>query len=72
MVNAKVEIISNNDTEDLQRDINEFLALMDIRQVIRMEYSMGKAQYGEIYSCIIMYIKLADIRDIKIDTILDK
>lgn len=72
MVIPKVEIFSSNDADDLQNDINEFLSDMDVRQVVSMQYSNSRNQYNQTYSCLIMYIELADVRDVKIDTVLDK
>jgi len=72
MVVPKVEIFSNGYYQDLETDINKFISVMDVRQIIKMEYSNSRHQYNETYSCLIMYIGLDDVRDIKIDTILDK
>lgn len=72
MVVPKVEIFSNSQPDDLQSDINEFLSVMDVRQIVKMEYSSAWGSSSDLHSCIIMYIGLDDVRDIKIDTILDK
>jgi hypothetical protein len=72
MIVPKVEIINSSDAHDLQNEINEFLSDMDVRQIVKMEYSNSRHQYNQTYSCLIMYIGLDDVRDIKIETVLSK
>jgi len=72
MVVPKVEVFANDSSSDLQDEINDFLSDKDVRQIVKMEYNSSYGSSSDLYSCIIMYIDLADVRDIKIDTILDK
>lgn len=67
MVNGKIKIFQTTDwIEELEDDINEFLASIDIRQVVSIKYSGTK----DSYSCMILYLEKDDLRDIKIDTVL--
>ena len=72
MVIPKVKVFDNTSALNLTNDINNFLSDKDVRQIIRLEHSCGRSEYNAIYSCLIMYIGLDDVRDIKIETVLDK
>ena len=71
MVNAKVRVLSTHYTEDLEGAVNSFLSTIDVRQIIKTEYSSAGTTSGFRYSAIIYYVDIDDIRDIKIDNILD-
>lgn len=70
MINGKVKMFNQSYITDLQNEINEFLKTIDIRQVIKMEnFAVGDAK-KRIY-CAITYVDIDDIRDVKIDNILE-
>jgi len=71
MVNAKVKIFNCNYSVDLDLEMNNFLQTIDVRQIIKTEFSAaGGGQGGYRYTTLIYYIELDDVRDIKIDSIL--
>ena len=75
MINAKVKIFNEEYPSSLESSINEFLKTIDVRQIIKTEYSssMAVSQYTTIrsHSAIIYYVELADVRDAKIDNVLE-
>lgn len=72
MINAKVKILTSGYTKDLETSVNEFLETIDIRQVVKMDFTAtGDIRQHQIY-CNITYVGIDDIRDAKIDNILDK
>jgi hypothetical protein len=75
MINAKVKIFNEDYNYSLEDEVNKFLETIDVRQIIKTEYSssMAVSQYTTIrsYSVIIYYVELADIRDVKIDNVLE-
>ena len=75
MINAKVKIFSEEYSHSLENTINVFLKTIDTRQIIKTEYSSSVAtgQYGTIrsHSVIIYYVELADVREVKIENILE-
>jgi hypothetical protein len=76
MINAKVKIFNEDYYSGLQSEINEFLKTIDVRQIIKTEYSsnMSLGQYDVMkrsFSAIIYYVEMADVRDAKIDNVLE-
>jgi hypothetical protein len=75
MINAKVKIFNEDYNYSLEDEVNKFLETIDVRQIIKTEYSssMAVSQYTTIrsYSVIIYYVELADVRDAKIDNVLE-
>lgn len=75
MIKAKVKIFNEEQAFSLERAVNNFLETIDVRQIIKTEYSnsVSSGQYNSLksYSAIIYYVDLADIREIKIDNVLD-
>lgn len=75
MINAKVKIFNEEYPSSLESSINEFLETIDVRQIIKTEYSSGASvgQYQAIRTntAIIYYVELADVRDAKIDNVLE-
>jgi len=73
MINAKVKIFNEDHTHTLEVAVNDFLQKIDIRQIIKTEYSIGVSSGPhrsiESYSAIIYYVELADIREAKIDNV---
>ena len=70
MVNAKVKIFNASTSNDLETLINDFLDKIDIRQVVKMDYQVSGDSTKRSYM-LITYIDFEDIRDIKIDNILN-
>jgi hypothetical protein len=74
MIKAKVKIFNEDYDSYLEDTVNKFLETIDVRQIIKTEYSSSMAvnQYTTIrsYSAIIYYVELADVRDAKIDNVL--
>jgi hypothetical protein len=70
MVNAKIKILSDPYYSDLEDVVNSFLATIDVRQIIKTEFSCTGNSTAFRYTAIIYYIGVDDIRDIKIDNIL--
>jgi hypothetical protein len=70
MITAKVKIFEEQFSSILQNSVNEFLSKIDIRQVVKTEYSTA---YGSrmCFSAIIYYVDFEDIRDAKIESVLD-
>jgi hypothetical protein len=75
MINAKVKIFNADYESYLEESVNKFLEKIDVRQIIKTEYSssMAVSQYNTIrsHSVIIYYVELADVRDAKIDNVLE-
>lgn len=69
-MNAKIKILSAPYYSDLEDEINSFLATIDVRQIIKTEFSSAGNSSAFRYTAIIYYIGIDDIRDIKIDNIL--
>lgn len=71
MINAKVKLFYGDYTGHLQDEINEFLQKIDVRQIIKTEYSTAASNSSYRYTVIIYYIELSDVRDIKIENVLE-
>ena len=75
MINAKVKIFNADYESYLEESVNKFLEKIDVRQIIKTEYSTGVSagQYNTIrsHSVIIYYVEYEDIRDAKIDNVLE-
>ena len=75
MVRAKVKILNADYESYLEDSVNQFLETIDVRQIIKTEYSSSMAanQYNTIrsHSVIIYYVELADVREAKIENILE-
>ena len=75
MIKAKVKIFNADYESYLEDSVNQFLETIDVRQIIKTEYSssMAVSQYTTIrsYSAVIYYVELADVREAKIDNVLE-
>lgn len=75
MINAKVKIFYEDYAHTLENVVNAFLQTIDVRQIIKTEYStcVATGQYSTIrsHSAIIYYVEYEDIRDAKIDNVLE-
>jgi hypothetical protein len=70
MVNAKVKVIEEKWGFSLENSMNEFLKTIDVRQIIKTEFSKSEDNINSLIA-IIYYIELSDVRDIKIDNVLE-
>lgn len=70
MINAKVKIFNGSYSSEIEKEVNIFLESIDIRQVIKMEITSTGDDNKRIYM-LITYVDFQDIRDSKIDSILD-
>jgi len=66
-VNAKVKVLGAQYYSDLEEEVNSFLTTIDVRQIIKTEFSSSG---NSTVTAMIYYIGIDDIRDIKIDNIL--
>jgi hypothetical protein len=81
MINAKVKIFyedllqRHQSAHTLENVVNDFLKTIDVRQIIKTEYStcVAAGQYNTIrsHSAVIYYVEYEDIRDAKIDNVLE-
>ena len=71
MINTKVKILASTEPRFIEKDLNEFLATIDTRQIIKTDYSTTCSNYSTRYSMVIFYVNIEDIRDAKLDNILD-
>lgn len=71
MINAKVKVINTDWYSELERQINDFLKTIDVRQIIKTEYSSSVHSHVKSFSVIIYYVEIEDVRDLKIDHVLD-
>jgi hypothetical protein len=76
MINAKVKIINDEYSGgNLEEEVNKFLKTIDVRQIIKTEYSSnissGQYRTERLSSVVIYYVGLDDIRDVKIDNVLE-
>lgn len=69
MINAKVKILTSSYTEDLETAVNEFLETIDIRQVVKMDFTATGDANKRIY-CNITYVGIDDIREAKIVSVI--
>lgn len=71
MIKGKVKVFDERNYVRLENSINDFLETIDIRQVIKTEFSTTKDNSVQSFSAIIYYVQLEDIRDAKIEGVLD-
>ena len=75
MINAQVKIISDDGADSLEIKINNFLKTIDVRQIIKTEHSSsistGNYHTKRLFSTTIYYVNFEDIRDVKIDNVLE-
>jgi len=67
MINAKVKYIISYPSM-INGEVSQFLKTIDVRQIIKIEHTRSDSQI----ICLIMYLDLEDIRESKIESILDK
>lgn len=71
MINAQVKVINTDWYSELERQINDFLKTIDVRQIIKTEYSSSISSHAKSFSVIIYYVQIEDVRDLKIDHVLE-
>ena len=71
MINAKVKVFKEEYSHNLEVSINTFLETIDIRQVIKTDFSISSVGYTINYTAIIYYVSFEDIRGIKLEKILE-
>lgn len=67
MINGKVKIFWATGSSTLEKEMNEFLKTIDIRQVIKTDFSTSDQKINAI----IYYVGIEDIRDAKIENVLE-
>lgn len=70
MINAKAELIHSSYANDFRKDLDDFLNKIDVRQIVKMEYSTTYTGSSRMFSVLIMYISMEDVRTSKIEGIL--
>ena len=71
MIKGKVKVFDERNYVRLENSINQFLETVDIRQVIKTEFSTTNYNSTLTFCAIIYYVGIEDIRDAKIEGILD-
>lgn len=71
MINAKVKLFYADYTISLQDEMNKFLQTIDVRQILKTEYSTAANNSSYRYTVIIYYLEMYDVRDVKLDNILE-
>ena len=71
MIKGKSKVISNSHGATFELRVDEFLDTIDVRQIVKMEYSTNSLGNSTIYSVVIVYISIEDVRNSKIDGILE-
>lgn len=71
MINAKVKILYGDYPFNLEQEMNEFLQTIDVRQILKTGYSTAASSSSYRYTAIIYYVDLADVRDAKIENVLE-
>ena len=71
MIIAKVRAFEADYTSYLEDGISEFLRTIDVRQIIKTEFSSAGKDSSYRHSAIIYYVELADVRDAKIENVLE-
>ena len=71
MINAKVKIFYGEYSTRLEGEMNEFLKTIDVRQIIKTDYSTAATTSSYRYTAIIYYVDLENIRDAKIENVLE-
>ncbi len=71
MIFAKIKIIETDFSFKLEKEVNDFLKTIDIRQVVKTDYQVVGITGNWKYSVVIYYVQFEDIRDAKIDSVLD-
>lgn len=71
MINSKVKLISGFNGATFETLMNRFMMSIDIRQVVKTEFGCSKSDGSETLYAVIYYVNIEDIRDAKIDSLLE-
>jgi hypothetical protein len=72
MINAKVKVINETGEYTFEKEVNNFFENIDIRQIVKTEFSTSCSSTGVVkFSTMIYYVGIDDVRDAKIDNILE-
>jgi len=72
MINAKVKVINETSEYAFEKELNNFLETIDSRQIVKTEFSTCCTSAGSVkFSVLIYYVGIDDIRDVKIENILE-
>jgi hypothetical protein len=71
MINAKVKVINETSEYAFGEEVNNFLKTIDIRQIVKTEFSTCCTSTAVKFSVLIYYVGIDDIRDAKIENILE-
>jgi len=64
---AKYKFFCEENDTDIENAVNGFLSKIDVRQIIKIETTVDKSYNF----CAITYISFEDIRDLKIQTLIN-
>jgi hypothetical protein len=66
----KCEIFESSSTTTLKREINEWLDLHKDITIVTIQYSTSmRSEYSTLYSCILFYKELKEVRKDKLDNL---
>jgi len=71
MINTQVKVINNSNSYNFEKEVNKFLETIDTRQIVKSEFSTSGTNHNTTFSVMIYYVPFEDIRDAKIDNILE-
>ena len=71
MINTQVKVINNSNSYNFEQEVNRFLETIDTRQIVKSEFSTSATNHTTNFSVMIYYVPFEDIRDAKIDNILE-
>jgi hypothetical protein len=71
MINARVKVIHETNSYEFEKEVNNFLKTIDIKQIVKTEFSTASDNYHTHHSVIMYYVGIEDVRDAKIDNILE-
>jgi hypothetical protein len=71
MINAKVKIIERTNSSEFESEVNKFLKTIDIKQIVKTEFSTTTTNYHNFHTVMIYYVNIEDVREAKIDNILE-
>ena len=69
MIKGNIELLTGTTGGEIKEKVNSFLRTIDIRQIVKLEYSSSYGTHSNLHSCMIIYVAFEDIRDAKLDTL---
>lgn len=71
MINLKIKVIRSEGGEDFEKDLNRFLASLDIQQIVKIDHQYDNSR---TYRAFVYYVSKDDVpvlyRDTKLNTLL--